>query len=86
MNATGPSDRASMSYVHDDEQQREAFDHQLADFVRHHGEQWDLTAIVEPLELLGRRVRRVEVGLRRSPGGMLGVTLTFELPPHGAQS
>jgi hypothetical protein len=83
MNATGPGDRLSLTYVHDDEQRREAFDRQLANYVRHHGEPWDLTAIVEPLDLLGRRVKRVVVGLRRQPGGALSVTMTFELPPHG---
>jgi len=82
MNAE-PGDQVSMSYVHDDEQQREMFDHQLADYFRHHGERWDLTAILEPLDLLGRRVRRVEVGLRRRPDGTLSVTMTFELPSRG---
>ncbi len=82
MNVTG--DRLSVSYVHDNPQRREAFDHRLADYVRRHGEQWDLTAIVEPLDLLGRRVRQVEVGLRRQPSGTLSVTMTFELPPHVA--
>jgi hypothetical protein len=82
MNAA--ADRLSVSYVHDDQQRREAFDHRLADYIRRHGEQWDLTAIVEPLDLLGRRVRQVEVDLRRRPSGMLSVTMTFELPPHVA--
>jgi len=82
MNAE-PGDQVSMSYAHDDEQQREMFDHQLAGYVRHHGERWDLTAILEPLDLLGRRVRRVEVGLRRRPDGTLSVTMTFELPSRG---
>jgi hypothetical protein len=80
MNAAG--DRLSASYVRDDQQRRAAFDHRLADYIRRHGEQWDLTAIVESLDLLGRRVRQVEVGLRRQPSGMLSVTMTFELPPH----
>jgi hypothetical protein len=83
MNATGPGDRLSLSYVHDDQQLREAFDRQLADYIRHHGERWDLTALVEPLDLLGRRVSRVDVGLRRRPGGALSVTMAYELPPHG---
>jgi hypothetical protein len=76
-------DWLSMNYAHDDEQQREGFDRQLADCVRHHRERWDLTAIVEPLELLGRQARRVEVDLRRQPDGALSVTMTFELPSRG---
>jgi hypothetical protein len=34
-------------------------------YIRHHGERWDLTAIVaivEPLDLLGQQVGRVDVG------------------------
>jgi hypothetical protein len=82
MNASAPGDRLSLSYVHDAEQRRKAFDRQLANYVRHHGEPRDLTAIVEPLDLLGRRVRRVDVGLRRQPDGALSVSMTFELPLH----
>jgi hypothetical protein len=84
MEATGPGDHLSISYVHDDQQRREEFDHQLAGYIRHHGERWDLTAIVEPLDLLGQRVGRVDVGLDRKPGGTLLVTMAFELPPRGA--
>jgi hypothetical protein len=84
MNTTGPSDRLSLSYVHDDRQRREAFDHQLAGYIRHHGERWDLTAIVEPLDLLGHRARQVDVGLQRRADGTLSVTITFELPPRSA--
>jgi hypothetical protein len=36
------------------------------------------------LDLLGRRVRQVEVDLCRQPGGTLSVTFTFGLPPPGA--
>jgi hypothetical protein len=82
MDAAGPDNGLSVSYVHDDERRREEFDHQLAGFIRRHGERWDLTAIVEPLELLGQRVGEVEVGLHRRPDGALRVTMTFELPPH----
>ncbi len=83
MDAGGPDNGMSASYVHDDERRREEFDHQLAGFIRRHGERWDLTAIVEPLDLLGRRVGEIEVGLHRLPGGALQVTMAFELPPHG---
>jgi hypothetical protein len=84
VNVTGPGDRLSISYVHDDKQRREAFDHQLAAYIRRRGERWDLAAIVEALDLLGRRVRQVDVDLRRQPGGTLSVTFTFGLPPHRA--
>ena len=84
MEATRPGDRLSVSYVHDDQQRREEFDHQLAGYIRRHGERWDLTAVVEPLDLLGQRVGRVDVGLDRQPSGMLLVTMAFELPPRGA--
>jgi hypothetical protein len=47
MNAIGPGDGLSVSYVHDDKQRRAAFDHELAGYIRRHGERWDLTAIVE---------------------------------------
>lgn len=82
MDAGGSDNGLSASYVHDDERRREEFDHQLAGFIRRHGERWDLTAIVEPLDLLGRRVGEVEVGLRRQPDGALLVAMTFELPSH----
>lgn len=52
-----------------------------AAYIRRHGERWDLTAIVEPLDLLGRRVRQVDVAVHRQPGGTLSVTFTFGLPP-----
>ncbi len=81
MKATGPGDRLSISYIHDDQQRREEFDHQLAGYIRRHGERWDITSIVEPLDLLGQRVGRVDVGLDRQPGGALLVTMAFELPP-----
>jgi hypothetical protein len=82
MDVARPDDGLSVSYVHDDEQRREEFDRQLAEYIRRHGERWDLTAIVEPLEMLGRRVGEVEVGLHRQPSGVLSVTMTFELPAH----
>ncbi len=82
MSSTGPGDGVSLSYVHDDQRQREVFDRHLAGYIRRHGERWDLTAIVEPLELLGRRVGQVGVDIHRQPGGALSVTMTFELPPR----
>jgi len=84
MNATGPGGGLSITYVHDNKQQREAFDHQLAAYIRRHGERWDLTAIVEPLDLLGQRVGQVDVGLHRQPGGALSVIMRLELPPRRA--
>lgn len=83
MTAHMPGDGVSLSYVHDDQRQREVFDRRLAGYIRGHGERWDLTAIVEPLELLGRRAGQVGVDIRRRPTGALSVTVTFELPPRG---
>jgi hypothetical protein len=82
MDAAGPDDGLSVSYIHDDQQRREEFDHQLAGYVRRHGERWDITTIVETLDMLGRRVGEVEVGLHRRPSGALSVMMTFELLPH----
>ena len=84
MNATGPGDGLSASYVHDDKEQREEFDRQLAGYIRGHAERWDLTAIVESLDLLGRRVGQVDVHLQRKPTGALSVTMKFELAPGKA--
>jgi hypothetical protein len=84
MNTAAANDGVSLSYVHDDERQRCLFDRQLAAYVRRHSERWDLTAIVEPLELLGRRAGQVGVDIHRQPDGALSVTVQFELPPYRA--
>ena len=85
MTATGPGEGLSASYVHDDAKRRQEFDHQLAAYIRSHAERWDLTAIVESLDLLGRRIGQIDVHMRRKPTGALSVTMTFELAPGKAQ-
>jgi len=84
MNATGPGAELSASYVHGDVQRRQEFDHQLAAYIRSHGERWDPTAIVESLDLLGHTVGHVDVRLHRRRTGALSVTMTFELAPGTA--
>jgi len=55
-----------------------------AGYVRSHRERWDITAVLEPFQLLGARTGRVDVHLHRSPPGTLAVTIQFELGPAGA--
>jgi len=74
----------SASFVRDNRQQRLEFDRQLAGYVRRHRERWDITAVLEPLQLLAAKTGQVEVHLHRSPAGRLAVTLRFELEPGGA--
>ena len=57
------------------------FDHELVGYVRGHRERWDITAVLEPIQLLGARTGQVRVHLHRSPLGNLVVTLQFELQP-----
>ena len=80
----GPSredEDLSASFVSDDKQRRREFDHELAGYVRGHRERWDITAVLEPLQLLGAKTGQVQVHLHRSPPGNLVVTLQFELQP-----
>jgi hypothetical protein len=84
MTATEPGEGLSASYIHDDPQRRQDFDHQLAAYLRSHAERWDLTAVLESLDLLGRRVGQIGVHMRRKPTGALSVTMTFELAPGKA--
>ena len=80
----GPSradEDLSARFVSDDKQRRQEFDHELADYVRGHRERWDITALLEPLQLLGAKTGQVQVHLHRSPVGNLVVTLQFELQP-----
>jgi hypothetical protein len=81
MTATGQDDGFTASYVHDDKQRRGDFDRRLGSYLGGQRERWDITAIVEPLELLGRKARQVDVHLRRGAAGKLSVTLGFELAP-----
>ena len=60
-------------------------------YVRRHRERWDITAVLEPLQLLGSKTTEVNVHLYRSPPGRLAVTIQFQLepasaPPMGATS
>ena len=70
-------------YHHDDRRQRDEFDRGLARYIESHQERWDITALVEPLDLLGSKVGQADVHLRRLPTGTLSVTISFELPPAG---
>ena len=78
---TGSGDSFSARYTGADEARRREFDRRLAGYFRGHHERWDLTAIVEPLDLLGRKVAEVGVRLHRSATGRLSVTIDFELAP-----
>jgi len=73
-------------YHHDDRRQRDQFDEALARYLESQQERWDITALVEPLDLLGSEVGQADVQLRRLPGGTLSVTITFELSPIHAGS
>lgn len=68
-------------YHHDDKRQRDEFDRGLARYLESHQERWDITALVEPLDLLGSKVGQADVRLRRLPAGTLSVTISFELSP-----
>jgi hypothetical protein len=41
--------------------------HQLAGYICRHRERWDITAVLEPLQLLGAKTGQVNVHLHRSP-------------------
>lgn len=70
-------------YHHDDRRQRDEFDRGLARYLESHQERWDITALVEPLDLLGSKVGQADVRLRRLAAGTLSVTISFELRPAG---
>lgn len=74
----------AVSFVPDDERRRLEFGRQLAGYVRRHRERWDITAVLEPLQLLGAKTGQVNVHLHRSPPGRLAVAIQFELEPAGA--
>jgi len=76
----------SANFVPYDKQQRLEFDKQLAGYVRRHRERWDITAVLEPLQLLETKTSQVNVDLRCSPSGRLMVTLQFQLEPTWPQS
>ncbi len=72
----------SVSFIPDDEQRRLDFDRRLAAYVRGHRERWDITAVLEPLQLLAAKTGQVDLHLHRSPPGRLAVTIQFELEPR----
>ena len=71
----------SVSFVPDDKQRRLDFGRRLAAYVRSHRERWDITAVLEPLQLLAGKTGQVGLHLHRSPPGRLAVTIHFELEP-----
>jgi hypothetical protein len=79
MGPTWADEDLSASFVRDDEQRRLEFDRRLAGYVRRHRERWDITAVLEPLQLLGSKTGEVYVHLHRSSPGRLAVTIQFEL-------
>ncbi len=81
MGAMQRDDSFSASYVHGDSERRSEFDRRLGSYLSSHRDRWDVTAIVEPLELAGRKVEQVDLRLRRSAAGKLSVTIEFELEP-----
>lgn len=70
-------------YHHDDRVRRDEFDRHLARYLESHQERWDITALVEPLDLLGSEAGQADVQLQRLSTGALSVTIHFELPPTG---
>lgn len=74
-------DAFASRYYHDDRVRRDEFDRRLARYLEGQQERWDITALVEPLDLLGSEVGEADVQLQRLPTGALRVTLRFELPP-----
>jgi hypothetical protein len=79
MGLSRTDDELSVSFVHDDKERRLEFDRQLAVYIRRHRERWDITAVLEPLQLLRGRTKQVDVHLHRRPTGRLAVTMQFEL-------
>jgi hypothetical protein len=77
----------SLSFVRDDDELRLEFGRQLAGYVRRHRERWDITAVLEPVQLLGSKTGEVNVHLHRNPPGQLAVTIQFSssLPGHKRQ-
>ena len=80
----GPSradEDLSASFVSDDKHRRLEFDHELAGYVRGHRERWDITAVLEPLQLSGGKDRPGSGAPAPQPAGGQAVTIRFELQP-----
>jgi hypothetical protein len=70
-----------LSFIRDDCERRLEFGRQLAGYVRRHRQRWDITAVLEPVQLLGSKTSEVNVHLHRSAPGQLTVTIQFQLEP-----
>ena len=79
--AWADEDRPVCGLCRRDTQRRLGFGHELAGCVRGHCERWDITAVLEPLRLLGAETSQVQVHLRSSPPGRLAVTIQSGLQP-----
>jgi hypothetical protein len=71
MGPTRVDDDLFLSFVRDDDERRLEFGRQLAGYVRRHRERWDITAVLEPVQLLGSTTGEVDVHLHRSPAEQL---------------
>ena len=81
MGPTWVAEDLSLSFARDDDERRLEFGRQLAGYVRRHRERWDITAVLEPVQLLGSKTGEVNVHLHRSAPGQLEVTIQFQLEP-----
>ena len=81
MGPTWVAEDLSLSFARGDDERRLEFGRQLADYVRHHRQRWDITAVLEPVQLLGSKTGEVNVHLHRSAPGKLEVTIEFQLEP-----
>jgi len=81
---TRADDDLFLSFVRDDDERRLEFGRQLAGYVRRHSDRWDITAVLEPVQLLGSKTGEVNVHLHRSRPGQLAVTIRFQLEPRWA--
>ena len=81
MGPTWVAEDLSLSFARDDGERRLEFGRQLAGDVRGHRERWDVTAVLEPVQLLGSKTGEVNVHLHRSAPGQLEVTIQFQLEP-----
>jgi len=81
MGPTCVAEDLSLSFARDDDERRLEFGRQLAGYVRRHRERWDITAVLEPVHLIGPKTGEVKVHLHRSAPGQLEVTIQFQLEP-----
>jgi hypothetical protein len=81
MGPTCVAEDLSLGFARDDDERRLEFGRQLAGYVRRHRERWDITAVLEPVQLLGSKTGEVNVHLHRSAPGQLEVTIQFQLEP-----